>query len=97
LVEKYKGKIGFIYLSLDEDINAWRTAIKKYEIEKPYLTNHFRIGPTSDAAVIFDVESIPRYLLIDKRGNFRDQNAKRPSDPELEKDLEYLLAERIEN
>jgi thiol-disulfide isomerase/thioredoxin len=97
LVEKYKGKVGFVYLSLDEDAAAWRAAMKKFDIEKPYLTNHFRIGPQSDAAVLFDVQSIPRYLLIDKNGIFVDQNAKRPSDPKLEQDIERLLAEKFEN
>lgn len=97
LVEKYKGKVGFVYLSLDDDLNAWRAALKKYDIEKPYLTYHFRIGPQSDAAILFDVQSIPRYLLIDKRGNFVDRNAKRPSDPELEEDIQRLMAEKIEN
>lgn len=97
LVEKYKGKVGFVYLSIDDDNDAWRAALKKYDLEKPFLTNHFRIGPQSDAAILFDVQSIPRYLLIDKKGNFVDHNAKRPSDPKLEEDLERLMAEKFEN
>jgi thiol-disulfide isomerase/thioredoxin len=97
LIEKYKGKIGFVYLSIDDDNDAWRAALKKYDLEKPFLANHFRIGPQSDAAILFDVNAIPRYLLIDKKGNFVDHNAKRPSDPKLEDDLQRLMAEKIEN
>jgi hypothetical protein len=83
-------------VSLDEDIGAWRAAIKKYEIDKPYLTNHFRIGPKGDAINLFDMQTIPRYLLINKKGFFVDQNAKRPSDPRIENDIEQLLAEPFE-
>lgn len=97
LVEKYKGRVGFVYVSLDEDIDAWRAAIKKHDLQRPYLTNHFRIGPNSDAVNLFNIESIPRYILINKKGNFVDQNAKRPSDPRIENDLEHLLAEAFEN
>jgi thiol-disulfide isomerase/thioredoxin len=97
LVEKYKGRVGFVYVSLDEDIDAWRAAIKKYDINKPFIANHFRIGPNSDAMTLFDMQTIPRYVLINKKGNFVDQNAKRPSDPRIENDLEHLLAEPFEN
>lgn len=97
LVEKYKGKVGFVYLSLDDDLTAWREAIRKHDLDRQFLVNHFRIGANSDAAILFNIESIPRYILVDKKGNFVDQNAKRPSNRELENDIDRLLAETIEN
>lgn len=97
LLEKYKGKVLFVYASIDANVEAWRTAVKKLELENLYMAYHFRIGTQSDAAILLDITSIPRYVLIDRNGNFIDLNAKRPSDPELEKDFERLLAEKIEN
>lgn len=96
LIEKYRGRIAFVYLSLDDDIEAWRKAIKKYDLEKTFLAYHFRIGPNSDAAVLFDVKEIPRYILIDKHGNFVNLNARRPSDPRLHEELDRLLAPESE-
>ncbi len=40
----------------------------------------------------YSVEGIPRFILIDKDGKIIDANAKRPSNPELKKEIEsYLL------
>jgi thiol-disulfide isomerase/thioredoxin len=92
LVDKYKGRIAFVYLSLDDDIEAWRKALKKYNLEKPFLANHFRIGSNADAAKLFEVNEIPRYILIDKQGNFVNLKARRPSDPLIYEELDRLLA-----
>jgi thiol-disulfide isomerase/thioredoxin len=90
IIDKYQDKVGFVYLSIDENIEAWKKAIKKYEIAVPY-SSHFRIGNDSDAAILFDLESIPRYVLFDKEGKVAHLYAKRPSDKELEKDLNQLI------
>jgi thiol-disulfide isomerase/thioredoxin len=92
LVDKYKGRIAFVYLSLDDDIEAWRKALKKYNLEKPFLANHFRIGSNADAAKLFEVNEIPRYILIDKQGNYVNLKARRPSDPLIYEELDRLLA-----
>jgi thiol-disulfide isomerase/thioredoxin len=92
LVDKYRGRIAFVYLSLDDDIEAWRKALKKYNLEKPFLANHFRIGSNADAAKLFEVNEIPRYILIDKQGNFVNLKARRPSDPLIYEELDRLLA-----
>jgi thiol-disulfide isomerase/thioredoxin len=93
LVEKYKGRIAFVYLSLDDDIEAWKKMVKKLDLEKPFLTNHFRIGSQSDAATVFEIAEIPRYVLIDKQGNFVDTRAKGPGSEQLRKQLDLLLGE----
>lgn len=96
LVEKYKDQIVFVYVSIDANRIAWQQAVKQFQLEQPGV-HHFHFGTHSDASAIFDIRSIPRYILVDKAGNYVDLNAKRPSDPSLEKDFERLLAEKIEN
>ena len=39
----------------------------------------------------FKISSIPRYMLIDKKGNIVDDNAKRPSDDGIYKDIIRLI------
>jgi thiol-disulfide isomerase/thioredoxin len=96
LIDKYKGRVAFVYLSLDDDIEPWKNALKKYNINRPYMTHHFRIGSHSDAAILFNVNAIPHYILIDRKGNFVNLNAPRPSDATLERELDRLLAEPLE-
>jgi len=95
LMEKYKYRVGFIYLSLDDDLAPWKEALKKHKLTSPYAS-HFRIGSQADAVSLFKVNEMPRYVLVDKKGFFADQNARRPTDPDLEKDIERLLAEKID-
>jgi len=35
----------------------------------------------------FQINSIPRYMIMDKKGNIVDYNAKRPADPSVLDDL----------
>ncbi len=93
LVEKYRGKIAFVFLSLDDDPKAWKSAIRRFNLDRPPFTQHFRIGPYSDAAKLLDVNSIPRYVLVDKKGNFVQLKASRPSDANIFEEIERLLAE----
>lgn len=96
LNEKYNGKVAFIYLSIDANDKNWQNAKNMLGLQDSTMRYHFRIGVRSEAAILFDIRSIPRYVLVDRNGNFVDNNAKRPSDPDLEKDLERLLAEKRE-
>lgn len=96
LVDKYKGRIAFVYLSLDDDIDAWKKAIKKHNIDRTFMTHHFRIGSNSDAAKLFSVDKIPRYILIDKQGNYVNLDARRPSSSLIHQDLDRLLAPESE-
>jgi thiol-disulfide isomerase/thioredoxin len=97
LNRKYQGKVAFIYLSIDASVDAWKNSMKLLELQDSVMRHHFRIGTRSDAAVLFEIKSIPRYVLVDRNGNFVDLNAKAPSDPDLEKDFERLLAEKRED
>ncbi|MNL70938.1 hypothetical protein D3C87_1960090 [compost metagenome] len=46
---------------------------------------------SSDFIKQYNINSIPRFILIDPAGNIVSGNAKRPSDPELRKELDNLL------
>jgi thiol-disulfide isomerase/thioredoxin len=97
LNRKYNGKIAFIYLSIDAYPDAWRKSMNSLGLQDSVMRHHFRIGTRSDARILFDLYNIPRYVLVDRNGNFVNRNARRPTDPELEKDFERLLAEKRED
>lgn len=75
--EKQLKEIVFLYISIDQSEDAWKTAVKQIGME-----GKLGISPgnwQSEIAKYFQINSIPRYMLIDKKGNIVDQFAKRPS------------------
>jgi len=92
LLEKYGDQITFVLISIDRDEKAWKTARDKYKLNLPGF-HHYRFGPEADLLTFFEVTSIPRYVLINKNGDFFALDAKRPSDPLLVQDFETLLKE----
>lgn len=92
---KYQQAVAFILVSLDPKTEPWKEAIKKHKLTSPYVT-HFRIGDQSDAAKVFSLTQVPRYVLVNKKGFFANPNARQPTDPDLEKDIERLLSEKID-
>lgn len=86
---KEKKNIVFLYISIDENEESWRSAIEKMEIH-----GFHTISPgnwNSEACKFFKISSIPRYMLIDKSGNIADENAKRPGDENIYYDIIELL------
>ena len=70
-------QIVFLYISIDPTEEAWKNAVKQIGME-----GRLAISPgnwNSEIAKYFQINSIPRYMLIDKKGNIVDFNAKRPS------------------
>ena len=86
LTEKQKKQIEFIYISIDDDEIRWKKGIEDNQLEGWMLLSPG--GWKSDACNYFQINSIPRYMIIDKKGNVVNSNAPRPSD---EKILEELL------
>jgi len=87
--DKQKKQIVFLYISIDEDEAAWRSAIVQNKLE-----GTLGISPgnwNSEVVKFFRINSIPRYMLIDKLGNIADPNAKRPSEPGVVDDILRLL------
>jgi len=79
----------FLYMSSDRDANAWENSVSQLKITGE---NYLVSGKVwNEYNTLFNVQYIPRYVLLDKEGNVVDANAKRPSNPESIKDIEKLL------
>jgi len=81
--------VAFVYISTDKNSEKWRNMINQLQISG----DHYRASPKvrNDIIKRFNLQYIPRYVLINKDGKVADENAKRPSDPILIKDIEKLL------
>jgi thiol-disulfide isomerase/thioredoxin len=88
--EKQLKNLVFLYISIDESEEAWKNAVKQIGMQ-----GKLGISPgnwNSEIAKYFQINSIPRYMLIDKKGKIVDQDAKRPaSGREIYNDILKLL------
>lgn len=90
--EAFQGKnIHFVSLSVDrpEDKPKWEAYVKNNKLKGIQLIadNAF----DSDFIKKFNINAIPRFILIDPQGKIISTDAKRPSNPELRKQLSALL------
>ncbi len=90
LKKQFKGRdVVFLYFSTDNNAEKWEKAIKQMHINGI----HYRANPKVRNEIVreFNLQYIPRYILIDKNGKVTDYNAKRPSNPMIAQDIEKLL------
>ena len=66
-------KVVFVSISIDEDFNAWKAAIKRHNLSG----NQFLGNET--LASLLKVQGIPRFLIYDKEGRLLNPDAPRPS------------------
>ena len=93
LNEKQKKQVVFLYISIDEEEANWRKAMIDMKLDKG--TNVHSVGGwDSNAAKFFKLQAIPRYMLMSKKGEIINSNAKRPGDPEIINDILKLLEEK---
>src|SRR5690606_13575941 len=90
--EKFHAKnIEFVSISVDvkKDYEKW----KKFVAEKNLGGVQLIADKDwkSDFILAYNINSIPRFLLIGPDGTIIDSNARRPSDPALAAQLETLL------
>jgi thiol-disulfide isomerase/thioredoxin len=91
LSKKEQKEIVFLYVSIDNTEEAWKKAINYLGLEG---THGFSPGGWGAAITSkFQVSSIPRYLLFNKKGELVNPNAPRPSDPALLELLRQLMAQ----
>ena len=91
LQDKFKNNkdIEFVSLSIDDDREAWRKAVKDKDLKGVQLIADKAFE--SQFIQDYSINQIPTFLLIDKEGKIIDPNAPRPSDPQLAEVLKKLL------
>ena len=90
LQEDYKTEpITFVSISVDRDKEAWKAMVK----EKKLRGIHLYASPETKELFkdLYDLRSIPRYMLIDEKGNIINANLPMPSD----KNLKELITEKL--
>ena len=82
--------IAFVSISTDseKDHEKWRTFVKEKELTGIQL---YADRANMDFIKAFNVNTIPRFILIDPSGTVVDADAARPSDPKLKEQLAVLL------
>ncbi len=89
LEEELHGKdIVFLNVSIDENLDAWKKAVRDKELKGIHINS--KGGSESLFSQLYQIRSIPRYYIIDKNGNISNNNAKRPSE-NVKENLEELL------
>lgn len=86
LTKQQRKKIEFLYISIDAKEDAWKKSVEQLGLEGVNV-----ISPgnwNSEVCKYFGINSIPRYMIMDKDGNIVDPNAKRPSEDSV---LQQLL------
>jgi len=91
LNKKEKEKIVFLYISIDDTDVKWKAAVEKMQIKG--FQAHSPGGWNSKVVKQFGISGIPRYMLINKKGEFVEQNAPRPSDPAIMQMLMEMIRE----
>ncbi len=78
-------EVVFIYLALNDKEEAWRKAIVKHNI----VSNSYLITNSKSSKFIIDheIQAIPRYMILDKRGKIINPDAPRPSSDNIKQAL----------
>lgn len=88
LNEEFNGKpVAFVGVSVDQDKPKWDSYVKEKKLKGIQL----HAGSDNELSNAYKVNSIPRYLLIDKAGNLITADSPRPSDPKLKALLEEWI------
>lgn len=82
-------KIVFLYISIDESEDAWRKAVNQNELQGIQLRSPG--GWNSTLCKTIGIQSIPRYLILDKKGKIVESDAPRPSDDSVYDELIKLM------
>ena len=91
LEKKYAGKkIRFMYVSLDRDIASWKNACAEENLL--HHPNYILLNSNHSSFVKeFNINTIPRYILIGKDGSVVNANAPAPSDAALQQLIDAHL------
>jgi thiol-disulfide isomerase/thioredoxin len=81
--------VEFIYLCMSSNEDEWQNTITKYKLEG----KHYNLSRDQSAVLrdVFHFNGVPRYMLVDKDGQFVDYDAKDPYSEVLKEDILNLL------
>lgn len=82
LKERFKGQddLVFLYISVDEDLEAWKNTVAQHEIKGVHLNIQ---GMGNETAELYNVKGVPTFYIIDREGVIHDNNPGRPSSGDL--------------
>ena len=82
--------IEFVYMSSDKADGKWKANIAKHALGGDhYLMNDYLHGQSSREYIILE---LPRYMLLNKKGEIVEEFAPRPRSKELRAKIDVLLA-----
>ncbi len=82
LEKEYHNKdITFVSISVDEEKDKWKEMVKEKQLKGVQLFADK--GWKSDFVKAYNINGIPRFILLDKEGKIISPDAPRPSDPKL--------------
>lgn len=90
--EKQLKQLEFLYISIDEKEDAWRKAMQDMGIQGVNVIcpgNWF-----SPICTFYQIRGIPRYMIMNKKGEIVDFDAPRPNDPLLVPKLKELIGQK---
>jgi thiol-disulfide isomerase/thioredoxin len=91
IVEKYKdSNVQFISISLDSNKKKWTAFIKNEKVNGSLQLIDSRAN-NSPAVDAYQINGIPRFLIIDPKGMIVEWQAPRPSTPQMSSLLDKLL------
>lgn len=85
-------KIEFLYISIDKTEEIWKKAVEMNGLGE-FMNGLVPGDWGSEIVKAFGISSIPRYMLIDRKGNIVELNAKRPSDEGIRQQILKLIGE----
>jgi len=82
LKERFKEQedLVFLYISVDEDLDAWKNTVAQHEIKGVHLNIQ---GMGNETAELYNVKGVPTFFIIDRDGVIHNNSPARPSSGEL--------------
>ncbi len=91
LIAYFEGQeIAFVSICALDTKEKWKKMVNDKSLNGIQL---FEPNKNSDFLNAYNVQGVPRFILINKKGKIIDPNAKRPSDPTLKEDIKRYLEE----
>lgn len=95
LHEQLGDDVVFVYISIDDNKDAWTNMVKRLDLENTGEHYHRRSSDMKDFLRFFGIYSIPHYMIIDKSGQFYENSGPAPSYQGTEATLRKLVKAKV--